>query len=115
MNNKEWKEYLDNTNKVCKYYGEFAKCIQQKFDPYFGTGIADGEEYNLPQFSVKLSASRRSDCIGYLNIYAKDEEQVRNIIKQRKYDYDDIDWCEEDCWDYEDIEIESISLLTDLE
>lgn len=30
MNNKEWKEYLDNTNKVCKYYGEFAKCIQQK-------------------------------------------------------------------------------------
>lgn len=73
------------------------------------------EKYNLPQFSVKLSASRRGDCIGYLNIYAKDEEQVRNIIKQRKYDYDDIDWCEEDCWDYEDIEIESISLLTDLE
>ena len=85
MNNKEWKEYLDNKNKVCKYYGEFAEYIQQNFDPYFGTGIADGEEYNLPQFSVELSAVRRGNCTGYLNIHAKDEEQVRNIIRQQKY------------------------------
>lgn len=109
----DWKKYLDYEDSRCKFYGEFGEKIRMTIDPYWGLGISEEDEENLPEFNVCVKGEKTVECYGTLTIKAIDETQAEQIFKNRCWETDDIDWEDGDDYyaTYSNIEFESVTKI----